>query len=101
HGKVILISSTLFLSKRLISEQSPLLGFFAEIPIGLIDIKDSMAELAKYDFDKKSLTELAILLKEPLAIDYFEGKKSPPAYFCNNCLCVFQNSAFIDRRDFC
>ena len=77
QGKVILISSTLFLSKKLISNRSPILGLFAEIPIGLIDMKDSAAELAKHELDKKSLTELAILLKEPLAIDYFDEKKPP------------------------
>jgi AAA+ ATPase superfamily predicted ATPase len=81
QGKVILISSTLFLSKKLISDRSPLLGLFAEVPIGLIDIKDSAAELTKHEFDKKSLTELSILLKEPLAIDYFEERKSPRHIF--------------------
>src|SRR5208283_4291964 len=62
---------------KLISNRSPILGLFAEIPIGLIDMKDSAAELAKHELDKKSLTELAILLKEPLAIDYFDEKKPP------------------------
>lgn len=81
QGKVILISSTLFLSKKLISEKSPLLGIFAEIPIGLIDMKDTAVALANYGFDKKTLTELAILLKEPLAIDYFEENKSPRHLF--------------------
>ena len=81
QGKLILISSTLFLSKKLISERSPLLGLFAEIPIGLIDMNDSVVELAKHDFDKKSLVELAILLKEPLAVDYLDEKKSPRHIF--------------------
>ncbi len=81
QGKIILISSTLFLSKKLITEQSPLLGLFAEIPMGLIDIKDSATELAKLNLEKKSLLELAILLKEPLAIDYLKEKKSPRHIF--------------------
>src|SRR3989338_11546656 len=38
-GKLILISSTLFLSKKLISEKSALLGLFAEIPLNLINFE--------------------------------------------------------------
>jgi len=75
QGRIILISSTLFLSKKLISEKSPLLGLFAEIPIGLISLKDSLKTLEKFKFSKKDRLELAILLREPIAIDYFDEKK--------------------------
>ena len=75
QGRIILISSTLFLSKKLISEKSPLLGLFAEIPIGLISLKDSLKALEKFKFSKRERLELAILLREPIAIDYFDEKK--------------------------
>ena len=78
-GKLILVSSTLFLSKKLISEKSPLLGLFAEVPIKLIRLKDSLKELNKLDTDKKSLMELAIQAREPISIGYItpgqENKK--------------------------
>src|SRR3989338_1425389 len=76
-GKIILISSTLFLSKKLLSQKSALLGLFAEIPIGLIDLQDTLHFLKKYHFENKEMLELAIILREPIAIDYFQdGKKA-------------------------
>ncbi len=75
NGKIILISSTLFLSKKLISEKSALLGLFFEIPIGLISLKDTLMALKKFNFSKKEMLELAILLREPIAVDYFDEKK--------------------------
>ncbi len=75
QGKVILISSTLFLSKKLISTKSALLGLFAEIPIGLISLKDTIKSLEEFNLSKKELLEIAILLKEPIAIDYFDKSK--------------------------
>src|SRR3989344_7817201 len=41
QGRLILISSTLFLSKKLISSKSALLGLFAEIPLTLISLQDT------------------------------------------------------------
>lgn len=74
-GRLILISSTLFLSKRLVSSRSPLLGFFAEVPIGLIRLEDCLDALKGFRLSKKEKLELAILLKEPLAVDYFDERK--------------------------
>ena len=74
--KVILISSTLFLSKKLISSKSALLGFFAEVPIGLISFEDALKAIGKFNFTKKEKMELAILLREPIAIDYFDQRFS-------------------------
>jgi len=76
QGKLILISSTLFLSKRLISDKSALLGLFAEAPVGLISLTDTLTALKKIKMEKKEKLELAIFLEEPLAIDYFDEKKS-------------------------
>jgi len=75
HGKLILISSTLFLSKRLVSPRSPLLGLFAEVPVSLISLRDCLKAVEKYGFSKNDRMELAVLLREPLAIDYFDEKK--------------------------
>lgn len=75
-GKLILISSTLFLSKNLFSDRSPLLGLFSEININTIAIKDSLSKLKDKKINKKELLELAVLFTEPIAIDYFSGKKS-------------------------
>lgn len=75
-GKLILISSTLYLSKKLMSERSSLLGLFAEVPIGLIDFQDVLRYLKRFNFSKKELFELGILMKEPIAIDYFNEKMS-------------------------
>jgi len=75
-GKLILISSTLFLSKKLISSKSALLGLFTEIPIGLISLEDSLKSLKRLNFTKKDKLELAILLKEPIAAEYIDEKKT-------------------------
>lgn len=74
-GKVVLISSTLFLSKKLLSDKSALMGLFAEVPIGLINLKDTLTALKNFNFPNKEMLELAILLREPIAIDYFNEKK--------------------------
>ncbi len=76
-GKIILISSTLYLSKKMFASKSPVLGFFAEIPIAIIDLEDTLKALKKFNMDKKRLLEMAILFKEPLAIEYFDKKEDP------------------------
>lgn len=76
NGKLILISSTLFLSKKLLSSKSALLGFFTEAKIGLISIADCISALNKFGFEKKELLEIAVLLQEPIAVDYFNEKEN-------------------------
>lgn len=75
QGKLILISSTLFLSKKLLSSKSALLGLFAEMPIGLIRLSDALASLRPLRLNKKDQLELALLLREPLAVDYLDEKQ--------------------------
>ena len=75
EGRLILISSTLFLSKKLISGKSPLLGLFAEVPISLVSLEDSLHYLRKFSLPNRELLELAALLREPIAISYFDEKK--------------------------
>lgn len=77
NGKLILLSSTLYLSKKLFSSKSPILGFFAEVPISIINLKDTLGHLKKYKMDKKRLLEMSVLLREPLMIEYFDEKEDP------------------------
>lgn len=80
-GKLILISSTLFLSKNLFSSRSALLGFFAEMPLALISLKDCIQELKKTDLSKKNLLEFCVMFREPILIDYFDESESPRKLF--------------------
>lgn len=71
-GKLILISSTLFLSKKLLSKKSPILGLFSEIPIRIISLEDTLNFLRNKGLSKKEMMESAILLREPIAINLFD-----------------------------
>lgn len=66
-GRVILVSSTLYLSKRFFTSGSPLTGLFAEIPMPIIDLKDTLRSTEEMDKDPKERLELALILREPLA----------------------------------
>lgn len=90
QGKLILISSTLFLSKKLISNKSALLGLFAEIQIGLISLNDTLktikSSLRHFNLSKKDELEIAILLREPITLDYYfftEDKKNAREIICS------------------
>ncbi len=83
QGRVILISSTLYMSTKLFSSKSPLLGLLAEVPIGLIKIEDALRAIAKYDLPKKDRLEAAVFLEEPIAIDYFDEKRPPRELLAN------------------
>ncbi len=80
-GKLILISSTLFLSHQLFSKQSPILGFFAEIPLSIISLTDTVQALQSDQLDKKTLVEMGIILREPLTIDFFKKADKPRSFF--------------------
>ncbi len=77
NGKLILLSSTLYLSKKLFSSKSPILGFFAEVPISIISLKDTLRHLKQYKMERETILEMAILLREPLMIEYFDEKENP------------------------
>lgn len=78
QGRLILVSSTLFLSRKMFSSHSALLGFFAEMPIGLISLKDTLAAVEPFK-DNKQRLETAILLREPIAVEYYDGGKDARA----------------------
>ncbi|MDP6626803.1 MAG: AAA family ATPase, partial [Methanopyri archaeon] len=70
-GKVILVSSTLHLSRRIVGSQSPLLGILAEFQMPLLHLLDVLRSLQECGLSKKELVETAVLLREPIAVDYF------------------------------
>ncbi len=76
NGKLILVSSTLSLSKKILEKKSPLMGMFAEVPVPMIDLADTIEAVRSGDMKKKELMELALLLREPLTIDYYDGEKN-------------------------
>jgi len=75
-GRLILLTSTLYLAKKLLSSNSPLLGLFKEIRIYLISLSESLKALENIDIGKRERLELAIILREPIAIEYFDEKKN-------------------------
>jgi hypothetical protein len=75
-GKIILISSTLYLSKNLLASRSPLLGLVAEIPLGLIPLDSCFREISKLGFSRKEALELSVFCREPIAIEYMSRDKS-------------------------
>ena len=70
-GRLLLLTSTLFLAKKLLAEKSPLLGIFYEVQVRLISLDDCLNALRGYGLDNRQLVESAIMLREPIAIDYF------------------------------
>ncbi|MBI4919509.1 AAA family ATPase, partial [archaeon] len=72
-GKIILISSTLHLSKTLLESKSPILGLFAEFPLGIINLKDAITALKSQNLSKKELVEFAVLLREPITAEYLHA----------------------------
>jgi AAA+ ATPase superfamily predicted ATPase len=76
HGKVILVSSTLYLSKKMFSSKSPLLGLVAEVPVRLIPLDLCIKEISKLGFGKKETVEISIFCREPITIQYIKKGKS-------------------------
>lgn len=68
-GKLILISSTLHLSREMFGQKSPALGLFAEAPIGLIGLGDVMRKIRS--MEGRELVEIAVIMREPITIEYF------------------------------
>ncbi len=75
-GKLILLSSTLHLSKNLLSSKSPLLGLVAEVPLGIIPLDLALKEILNLGFEGKEALELAVFCMEPTVIDYLDKRQS-------------------------
>ena len=78
RGKLILITSTLFLAKKLLAAHSPIMGLFNEIMVDIISLDETLKELSKFQLQKKDLLELSIFAREPIAIDYMDKLSSTP-----------------------
>jgi hypothetical protein len=71
-GNLTIISSTLHTAKSLLQTHSPILGKFGEVNIGLLNIQDILPLIKKYFNNPKDLLEAAILLQEPITINFLE-----------------------------
>ena len=80
-GRLILLSSTLFMAKKIFNANSPILGFFAEFRFSLIQLPSVLKELNGSDPVKNF--ELAILLREPIAIEYYNTELKSSENFTN------------------
>lgn len=89
RGELILITSTLWLTKKLLGEGSPLIGLVYPIKIGLIDERDLIRSLSS-EFSGRELIETCVYLREPFLIPNF---KPPLREFLTNFL--FQNKYFL------
>lgn len=70
RGRLILISSTLFLAKKFFSVHSPLLGLFAETIVPLPLLQETLNTTKSMHLDKKAWLELSVLLREPICVKY-------------------------------
>jgi len=74
-GKIILLSSTLNLSKKMLSSKSPLLGLVSEVPLELIPLNSCIGEIRRLGFSKKDALELSIFCREPIIIESIKKGK--------------------------
>jgi len=75
RGKLILVSSTLSLAKKVFGRNSPVLGMFAEAPVGLLSLEDVLKKITREGMGNRELVETALIMREPTTIDYFSGEK--------------------------
>jgi len=72
RGRVLLLTSTLWLAKRLIDRKSPLLGVVTPVRVGLIDEREILVEMSK-ELRGRETVESAVYLREPLLIQQFRS----------------------------
>ncbi len=72
RGKLVLISSTLWISKKLLGERSPVLGLFSEFPFGLIDERDVLRFCLKLLKNEKEAVEMSVYAREPWLLHFFK-----------------------------
>jgi len=87
-GNLIVISSTLWLSKKLLGRGSPLLGLFSLVIFGLIDERDILRSLKIKE--KKELVEAATYLREPILLSRYSEplKKFISSFLTQNKLAI-------------
>ena len=88
-GKLIVVSSTLWLSKKLLGKGSPLLGLFPLMIFGLIDERDVIKAL-KSHVREKELIEASVYLREPILAPPYRKpiRKYLAEYLENNKLAI-------------
>lgn len=67
---IVLVTSTLYLAKKLIAEKSPILGLFLEYRVKLIDELDILLNLKKKIKNKRNLVEYCVYLREPIFLRF-------------------------------
>jgi len=68
-GRLVLISSTLHMARRIVDSYSPILGKLSEVRVDLIDLRD----ILKVRKTGKESLEIAAFLREPLLLDLVKG----------------------------
>lgn len=71
RGELILITSTLWFTRKLLGKGSPIIGLVYPVRIGLIDERDILNYLSK-EFKGKDLIEACVYLREPFLIPMFK-----------------------------
>ncbi|MBX8634676.1 MAG: ATP-binding protein [Thermoplasmata archaeon] len=89
NGKLLILSSTLWLSKKLLSHGSPILGKFKEFNISLIDLDDVLGSLRG---SGRFRLEISIFLREPLAIKFYDENVSDALEFATNVITGSMNT---------
>ena len=74
-GKLIAVTSTLWLSKEIFEASSPILGLFSDFKMGIIDEMDILQNMQKYIKDSRRLLEYSIFLREPWLIPLWEASE--------------------------
>jgi AAA+ ATPase superfamily predicted ATPase len=74
-GKIIAVTSTLWLSKEIFEASSPILGLFSDFKMGIIDEMDILQNMQKYIKDSRRLLEYSIFLREPWLIPLWEASE--------------------------
>jgi hypothetical protein len=75
-GRLIAITSTIWLTKELLGKRSPMLGLFSEFRMDIIDERDILLNLHDRIKDPKELIEYAVFLREPWLIPLWEETES-------------------------
>ena len=84
-GELIIISSTLWFSKRLLGSGSPLLGLFSTVIFSLADERDVIKSL-KNNLKRREFIEACIYLREPLLAPKYKSplEKFLPGFMESN-----------------
>ena len=73
RGELVLITSTLWLSQRLLGSGSPLLGLVRPVKVGLVDEREIIAHLSR-EFRGRGLVEASTYLREVMLSPFFGGR---------------------------